>query len=214
MQPRSPGAAAFVPWDNNTPLDERSTLAIRWIAERERESGRQAGLITGQMDRFGDPIELFKQGRPYSSLKSSRSFGYGPVLVHCTGMEGLEKATLSGEERAIAYVASGNDYWLRGWAAAVGAANLRTGQQVESPSKEVRELLYQLSFAGNNGWHDDAGKRDARRILGQLDEQVSRDFTVGAMFALGHSVRLVTDLRALHAEARISGSGLDTYRRW
>jgi len=48
-----------------------------------------------------------------------------------------------------------------------------------------------------NGWYDKPGKEDARRILGLLGMQVSRDFTAGAMLARGHSVKSVKDLRAL-----------------
>jgi hypothetical protein len=188
-------AAAFVPFDD-TPLDERSTLAIRWILDRERETGRRAGLIVPLMRDYGEPIESFERGRPSSSPKSSKSFGSGPVLVFCTGMEGLAKAARSDAE--VAYVAWGNDLWVFGWAAAVGAINLRSGQQEEPPSPKVRELLDELAFAGNNGWYDNPGKRDARRILGLLDQQVSRDFTAGAMLARGHSVNTVKDLRALH----------------
>jgi len=187
-------AAAYVPFDD-TSLDERATLAIRWILEREQETGRRAGLIVAWMHDYVEPVELFKRGRPYSSPKSSKSFGSGPVLVFCTSMEGLAKAVSSGRE--VAYVAWGNDPWVFGWAADVGAINLRSGQPEVPPSQEVRALLDDLDFAGRGGWYDNPGKEDARRILGLLGKQVSRDFTVGAMLARGHSVKSVKYLRAL-----------------
>jgi hypothetical protein len=128
-------------------------------------------------------------------------------------MKGLDKAA-SGDERAIAYVAWGNDNWLPGWAAVAGAVDLSSGQQAEPPSQDVRKLLDDLNFAGNNGWYDEPGKRDARHLLGQLDEQVSRDFTIGAMLAMGHSVTSVTDLRALQVRTKIISGGRDTSRQW
>ncbi len=129
-------AAAIVPFDD-TPLDERSALAIRWVLERERESGRQAGLITAQMDRFGPPLEAFKRDHPYSSLRSPKPFGSGPVLVHATGMKGLAKALRGGADRAVAYVAWGDDRWLPGWAAAPSTSapvNLSTHLATNSAS--------------------------------------------------------------------------------
>ena len=187
--------AAFVPFDD-TSLDERSTLAIRWILDREQETGRRAGLIVAWMQDYVEPIELFKRGRLCSSPRSSKSFGNGPVLVFCMGMEGLAKAVSCGRE--VAYVAWGNDPWMFGWAATVGAINLRSGQPEVPPSPEVTALLNDLDVAGRNGWYDNPGNEDARRILGLLGKQVSRDFTAGAMLARGHSVKSVKVLRALH----------------
>lgn len=184
-----------MPWDA-TPLEQRAELAIRWIVGQERASGRRAGLITPRMTDYRGPIETFKRGRAHSSLRSPKPIGDGPVLVYCTGMDGLDKAA-SMDERAIAYVAWANDPWLPGWAAIVEAVDLTSNRPVEPPADQVRELLDDLDFAGNNGWYDQPGKRDARRLLGQLDGHVSRDYTAGAMLALGHSVRSVTDLRRL-----------------
>jgi hypothetical protein len=209
-------AAALVPFDA-TPLQERAELAIRWIVDQERKVGRRAGLITPQMDDYDEPIETFKRGRDHSSIRSPKSFGNGPVLVYCTGMEGLQKAA-RGDDRPIAYVAWGNDPWVPGWAAVVGAVDLSTGLPSEPPTAEVRELFDALDFAGNHGWHDVPGKRDAVRLLGELDELVARNYVVGAMLAMGHSVRSVTSLSALKvAKNRPTSSEserIDTSRRW
>ena len=190
MEPQ-PFATAFVPFDG-TPFDQRADLAIRWIVETERESGHTARLILPDKIDYPDPIRSFKSRRPWSSLRSRKALGIGPVLVMSTGMEGLEKADRFGQDRGIAYVASSHDYWIDGWAVTVGAVDLRSGRQAESPSQEIGELLGDLDRAGNNGWYAQGYKtEDVRLILSQLDKHVSRDFVAGSMLAQGHSVKSV-----------------------
>jgi hypothetical protein len=184
---------AFVPFDG-TPFDQRAALAIRWIVQRERESGHTASLILPDKIDYPEPIRSFKSGRPWSSLRSRKALGIGPVLVMSTGMEGLEKAKRFGQDRGIAYVASSYDYWIDGWAATVGAVDLRSGRRALSPSGRIRELLGDLDRAGNNGWYAQGLYEGIRLILSQLDKHVSRHFIAGAMLAHEHSVKSVRSL--------------------
>jgi hypothetical protein len=57
-----------------------------------------------------------------------------------------------------------------GWAGQVHAANLVTGQPTE-PAPDLAEHLDRLLVAGNNGYSDHPGKRDARRILAELRDE-------------------------------------------
>jgi hypothetical protein len=60
------------------------------------------------------------------------------------------------------------DVPLARWAAARGALNLVTGETTPRPADDVVALLDRLHFAGNNGWFDLPGKRDAERLLREL----------------------------------------------
>ena len=148
------------------PFDQRAALAIRWIVERERESGLTARLILPDKIDYPEPIRSFKSRRPWSSLRSRKELGIGPRLVIGTGMEGLEKAKRFGQDRGIAYVAANHDYWIDGWVATLGAVDLRSGRQALSPSEAIGELLGD-DRAGDDGWYG-WWAADAGAILSQL----------------------------------------------
>lgn len=78
-------------------------------------------------------------------------------------------------DRAMAYVAWADDRWLPGWAAAAGSVDLRSAQPAEPPTAPISEFLDDLDRAGNNGWCGHPGKRDARRLLGELDLRAGLD---------------------------------------
>jgi hypothetical protein len=191
-------AASVVPWVGNVPLEERAALAIDWITDRERDSGRRASVIVPQAITYQDPIERFKKGRPWASYRSSGKLSRGPVLVFSTGMEGLDRAARLAQDGAISYVAWGDDDWLPGWAAAVAAVDLLSGEAVAVPGPNVESLLDDLDFAGNNGWFDAPGKRDALRLLKELaDIGTAPGFIIGAMLATGHTKDSLKHLRKL-----------------
>jgi len=77
---------------------------------------------------------------------------------------------------------------LAGWAAATDAINLVTGQRPEPLPEPVLKMLAALRRAGNNGWHDQPCKRDAKRILRELTAampSIDADFVIGYMVAKG-----------------------------
>lgn len=173
---------AFVPAAGQ--LDERFLLAVRWIERLEDTTGRRAGLVTPHAGRQGNLVENFKKGRRSTSVKTGGDIGDGPVLVQHTGMDGLIKFA---SHRPLAYLAWGDEQWLGGWAAALRAIYLTTRQPVDGPADHVAKLLDDLHLAGNNGWFDQPGRRDACRLVSELDQLVSRGYSVGAMLASGHS---------------------------
>ncbi|SER27588.1 hypothetical protein SAMN05421756_11192 [Microlunatus flavus] len=72
-----------------------------------------------------------------------------------------------------------------------------TRQPIAAPAEPVSDLLKDLDFAGNNGWFDAPGKRDARRILQELDRLVGRNYAIGAMLAADHSRKSLDALQKL-----------------
>ncbi|WP_459714560.1 hypothetical protein [Actinophytocola sp. KF-1] len=89
---------------------------------------------------------------------------------------------------------------LAGWATATNAINLVTGRRPEPLPEPAVEELAALLRAGNNGWHDQPGKRDAKRILRELVAimpEVDADFVVGYMVANGAFGDDVEGLRKL-----------------
>lgn len=183
---------AFIRAD--VPLDERTLAAIRWTEGLEQSTGRRAGLVTPLARDYSDPLRAFASGRPSTSVKTAASLGPGPLLAYCIGLEGLVKFR---HRRPLVYVAWPNDYWLDGWAAAIGAVDIMTRHPLAEAQDPVSELLKDLDLAGNNGWFDAWGKRDARRILQELDHLVGRSYAVGAMLAADHSKKSLEGLRKL-----------------
>jgi hypothetical protein len=87
---------------------------------------------------------------------------------------------------------------LLGWALEVGAINLLTGVRTpDSRSEQVRQYLDHLHLAGNHGWADAPGERDAKRILKNLRDTHSLDLDLitGSMLARGMSAAALQRLR-------------------
>ena len=114
--------------------------------------------------------------------------------MFCTGIDGLVKF---GSRRPLVYVAWGDEKWLPGWAAALRAVDISTRSVASEPDEQVRKLLDDLTWAGNNGWSDDPGRRDAKRLLAELDRHEDRQYSIGAMLAAGHSLASLRGLEKL-----------------
>jgi len=80
---------------------------------------------------------------------------------------------------------------------------LATGQRAEPLNNDLLELLDRLLLAGNNGWADRPGKRDAQRRLGQLSAaapSLDADFITGYVIGKGASDHGAEQLRAIFAK--------------
>jgi hypothetical protein len=90
---------------------------------------------------------------------------------------------------------------LVGWAMEVGAVDVRTGEVTEDTRTDLqRDRLEQLRFVGSsNGWTDNYGKRDARRLLDEMREAgaLDREVILGYMIAGGMSRSAVAQLASL-----------------
>lgn len=192
---RTFSAAAFAPFGQpgSEPLKKAAGRAISWIKQREIAEGRQASVMLPQRRDY-DALSGFDKNRPTGTPRSHKNLTAGPVLVYAASLEMIDLATPAAAGSSIAVV-DWNLEWLPGWAAAVEATNLQTGEEAAPFVEETAELLEHLHWAGNNGWHDQPGKRDAKRLLAELNLPVTT--VQGAMLGYGHSARSIRDLAKL-----------------
>lgn len=166
--------AAWVPFDqDNGQTPAMLGLAVTWVEQECVEQGRAGLLITpGEpISRYAEPIQEFaarheritRRGR----MRRPVTGGGGPVLVHWPTFDDLYYAAGLARGSSLCAIEL-PDVPLIGWASAVGALNLVTGETRLRPADEVVRLLDQLHFAGNNGWFDGPGERDALRLLSEL----------------------------------------------
>lgn len=193
-------AAALAPFGHpgSEALEAATGRAIRWIKEREKVEGRQAGVVLPQRRHY-DALGGFDKGRPSGTPRSHAKLTAGPVLVYAANMDMLDLGGHVANGSSIVVV----DWalkWLPGWAAVVTAVNLQSGEATAAFQAETTELLDQLDWAGNNGWFDKPGKRDAKRLLAEIDLPTAH--VQGAMLAYGHSVKSVEALAKIGGPSR------------
>ena len=110
-----------------------------------------------------------------------------PVLVDMPNAHLLEMAHRGADGWSLCAIEGGH-LSLAGWAAATNAINLVTGRRPDPLSRTVLNALAHLHRVGNNGWHDQPGKRDAKEILRELVAampSIDADFVIGYMIAMG-----------------------------
>lgn len=188
-------AAAFAPFGqpDGEALETAAARAISWIKQREIAEGLRASVILPQRHDY-DALGGFDKERPSATPRSHGNLAAGPVLVYAASLETIDLASRAARGSSIVVV-DWNQRWLPGWAAVVGAVNLQTGQPTDPFAADTSELLQRLDWAGNNGWHDQPGKRDAKRLLVELSLPIAT--VQGAMLAYGHSTRSIQDLAKL-----------------
>lgn len=87
---------------------------------------------------------------------------------------------------------------IAGWAAWFGAVNLLTGEPTTPLPPPIADAVKSLAFYGNNGFGDQFGKRQARRIADDLQqEDVDWSIVLSASLAAGVSPRGVKNLGKL-----------------
>lgn len=189
-------AAAFAPFGHpgSEALKTATARATGWIEAREKSEGRRACVVLPQRRHY-DALNGFGEGRVSATPRSPGNLSAGPVLVYAANMEMVTLAASAASGSSIAVV-DWNLRWLPGWAAVAGAINLVTSERMEPFGGKTAELLDHLDLAGNNGWQDQHGKRDAKRLLAETDLGIPT--VQGAMLAYGHSARSVQDLAKLY----------------
>lgn len=163
--------AAWVPFGNGQTPD-KVALAVDWI-ERECADQQTTGVAIisrkGDLSGYSAPLREFAARHEATTKRGSapRRTTPGPVLAYNLLFDDLAYAESLARGSALC-ATEWPDVPLTGWAAARGALNLVTGDITPQPADEVVSLLDRLHFAGNNGWFDGPGKRDAKRLLDDL----------------------------------------------
>lgn len=185
--------ASWVPWPVVAPLLEHlAKLAAEYWLDDARQHGITPLILAPSRHDVGTgtPLEHLA-GRYETTTPRGNAPARGPRAVLCwfpdhKTMHLAMRSASGGSLTAVEYPTTP----LLGWAIEVVACNLTTGEPTpDSRSASTRELLDRLHFAGNNGWADAPGQRDARQILGQLRASGDLDvgLVVGAMLARGAS---------------------------
>lgn len=119
---------------------------------------------------------------------------YGPELVYAIQ---LARSTSLCVVETVSFP-------VRGWAAAVGAVNLLSGDVTPAPVPDLKEELDHLVFNGNNEYGDTYGKRDARRTLNELSlrDDYDPDFIVGYLAGSGISDNGLSNIAKLATKVR------------
>jgi hypothetical protein len=164
--------AAWLPFDHDTgQTTQLLALAVDWIERECSAQGTSGVLIVSRkpVHLYPEPIREFAARHEGTTRRGStpRRTGPGPVLAHTLLFDDLGYAEELARMSSLC-ATEWPDVPLSGWAAARGALNLVTGEITPRPTSDAAELLDALHFAGNNGWFDGPGKRDAKRLLHEL----------------------------------------------
>lgn len=183
--------AAWLPLTSQCAGEDDPTIAATAHVERLcREQGLRGVLVTHQLRDAATPsLERFAANHGHITRKSPGRAPHsrGPVLVDVPDARLLELAHKRANRRSLCAI-EGGQLGLGGWATAMNAVDLVTGERPEPLADPIREALDALKWAGNNGWHDQPGRRDARRILQELrrlEPSLEADFVIGYMIARG-----------------------------
>lgn len=198
--------AAWVPFEEGG-LEQPAALAVEWIEHECLEQGAGGLLVTprAKVDGLTQPLQDFAARHGSTSARGGRprrSGGDGPVLVAYPELSDLEFAGPRARGSSLCAL-EWPDLPLAGWATARDAVNLVTGEVPAPLDDGVAKLLERLVFAGNNGWFDASGKRDARRLLGELGVAapwLDADFLAGYVLGKGQSADAAKHLHGIAAE--------------
>ncbi|MGQ0844334.1 MAG: hypothetical protein ACT4QF_09370 [Sporichthyaceae bacterium] len=174
-----------------------------WIRAQAHDLGRQPLLVTFSFQN-GDHMEAFR-GLEHVTTRSRGSVTGPvgrPVLAYVPDERTLELAHRYARGSALCVVESVS-FPVHGWARQTGAVSLLDGRVLPALDASVATTLDGLKFAGNNGWGDKPGKRDAARLLGDLRGRVDLDEVVGYILARGASERGAKNLRAIAEKSQL-----------
>ncbi len=197
--------AAWLPIGHEVPGEDPAAPAVEYVECQRTQTGQKGILVTHTRRDVATPsLARFAQEQIHVTRRSraGASPGSGPVLVDMPDFVLLEFAHRLARGSSLCAVESGA-FRLSGWAAATSAVDLATGQRAEPLNNDLLELLDRLLLAGNNGWADKPGKRDAQRLLGQLSAaapSLDADFITGYVIGKGASDHGAKQLRAIFAK--------------
>lgn len=198
--------AAWVPDDDPArDWEIAADLAVSWV---RRECAEQDAIGVLVLNTFGveqqiPSLRRFGEEHAVTTPGASRDrvgHGKGPVLAYVPDEGTLDFAARLARGSSLAVVESVHGFPLGGWARQLGAIDLtRPEEQPEQFDAELTDAIDRLDFYGNNGFGDQFGKQQARRILQDLHGAglLEREAILGALAARGASGRAVRNLGKL-----------------
>jgi hypothetical protein len=151
-------------------LGRRDDEAAAWIIRRSRAEGRppvvRVDTNAAHWQRDAGPIG--RVGRAGSLVTNRSGSGSGPTLAF-NPTEKCMTGALAGARGYSIVAVEHPSLPLRGWAAAVGALDLRTGDVVEDPlTEQQRDRIDFIVSQAYNGWR--AARRFVSRPMAELAE--------------------------------------------
>jgi hypothetical protein len=194
-------AAAWVPDDDpERPWDDAADLAVEWLLDQAGERGQAPLLVTptqSQWSMGAESIQLFAQRYEATTPRSNHaSFSNRPVLVYVPDYDVMHLALRYARGSAIAVVETVSSP-LVGWASAVGALDLTTGEPTRPALSDAqRKTFDRIEFNGNNGWTRGFGADSTARILRSLRDagDLDKELLLGYMVAKGKHGRAIDRL--------------------
>jgi hypothetical protein len=184
---------AWAPFPHDDPPQLLIALssAVEWTEQQCSDEGKTGLLIMPPSTNVRDwePLREFasvndrttRRGGMRTNPERNR-----PVLAFMPDLDEVEYAASLSNGSSLCVMEAPN-VPLAGWASACGAHNVVTGQMTPPPKDDIVRLLNDLKTAGNNGWSDIPGKRDAISLLRRLRAaapDLDSDFIAGYMLAM------------------------------
>lgn len=172
----------YVPWSDAEPHALRADQAVRLARALAAQVKRPIIGIASTKDQLPDDWGKL----PYRTRKSSANAVSAPAVeVHFwPSIDDL--ASMSPKRASHAFVLEWPSYDLSGWARHNHAIHFDTKEELTPAlSADAIKLYERIDWNGNNGWHDEYGKRDALRDLrtlreiGELDPNDLAGYMVG-----------------------------------
>lgn len=186
--------AAWVPDDDpHRDLETAAQIAADWISQECTDQHATGILVMNALgaEESNPALRQFAAKHTRTTPRVRGSFhGVGPTLAYVPSAPTLHYAAGLARGSSIAVVEGRNLFPLQGWARALGAVDLTRPDELPAPIEpELAEPIDRLLVCSNNGFGDNYGKQQARRILEELRDEglLHRDFTLGALLAYGVS---------------------------
>lgn len=174
-------------------LEDAAAVAMEWAEEQTATaSGLPAVLVTDLKDEYAHQAPFTRYAGRHITPRSSRlTVEPGAVIAHNPTYTALELAMTTARGIPLAVVGLlPAPWWLDGWAAAVGARDLLSGE-VTALDPRLSEPMESILFYGNNGYSRGWGRDGAQRALDEIRAAglLDHDMIVSALAGLGMPAR-------------------------
>jgi len=195
-------------------LEDAAAVAMEW-AEQRAVGGLPAVLVTDLKGEYAHAEPFTRYAGRHITPRSSRlTVEPGAVIAHNPTYTALELAMTTARERPLAIVGLlPAPWWLDGWAAAVGALDLLTGE-VTALDPRLDEPLQSILFYGNNGYARGWGRDGAQRALDEIRDVglLDHDMIVSALAGRGMPARHQDVISQMINKMVPRGAGRDRMR--
>lgn len=150
-----------------------AAAAAAWVHERARDEGSTPVLVTAVFQSYGPTIDDLARRYPRTTQARDRHREAGPVLSYVPDEVQLHLAMRIAAQSSLVAV-EGTLFPLEGWAAYLGAVNLRTGEQTPPLPEPLSDAVKHLRFYSNNAFSVPYGKQEAQSIVRRSAETNAR----------------------------------------